>query len=277
MIKTNIITNTLKTVTYSILCLLLMTTGITFASTANNNSPGDTLQDAVTTPQAATTKYDISLIVPIFQNNADTNYDKLNSAITNIQDTEKEYFDSSARRNYKNLTTQQNSLPNQDANIEQNSTIKPTLDLQNKLSSTYQITRDNTIVSIVMRFEGYNSPAAHPYHTIRTINYDTKNNTIIELSSLFKDNSNYLSALSKIAYKKLQEQGTPATETLTIGTRATSDNFKYWTIDKSGINLYFPEYQVASYAEGEKVVTIKASELSTILIDTNFSPKEEDS
>jgi hypothetical protein len=125
---------------------------------------------------------------------------------------------------------------------------------------------NDKVVSIgfgASNFEG----GAHPNHYSFTINFDLATGKKIELADLFKLNSNYLKVISDYSIKKLKEQQEDMTddEWLATGAGAKAENFKSWSIKKTGILINFDPYQVAAYAAGPQEVFIPYSELKSIL------------
>jgi len=112
-------------------------------------------------------------------------------------------------------------------------------------------------------FEG----GAHPNHYSFTVNFDLAAGKKIELADLFKPNSNYLKVISDYSIKKLKEQREDMTddEWLATGASAKAENFKSWSIKKTGILINFDPYQVAAYAAGPQEVFIPYSELKSVL------------
>jgi hypothetical protein len=125
---------------------------------------------------------------------------------------------------------------------------------------------NDKVVSIgfgVSDFEG----GAHPNHYSFTVNFDLATGKKIELADLFKLKSNYLKVISDYSIKKLKEQQEDMTddEWLATGAGAKAENFKSWSIKKTGILITFDPYQVAAYAAGPQEVFIPYSELKSVL------------
>jgi hypothetical protein len=114
---------------------------------------------------------------------------------------------------------------------------------------------------------------AHPNHFSFTVNFDLATGKKIELADLFKPNSNYLKVISDYSIKKLKEQQEEMTnddEWLATGAGAKAENFRSWSIKKTGIMITFDPYQVAAYAAGPQEVFIPYSELKSVLRENSL-------
>jgi hypothetical protein len=151
----------------------------------------------------------------------------------------------------------------------------------NALIGKYEKTRySDQIISIKMSFSEFTG-GAHPNTYYVTKTYDLGSGKSLNLSDLFTPGSDYLKQLSTLSSAQLIAnseylQGLPAdqresddsTRWIKEGTAATEDNFRSWGLEGKTLNIYFPPYQVASYAEGEHQVKIPLSEfkkLSSVL------------
>ena len=116
-------------------------------------------------------------------------------------------------------------------------------------------------ISLIVRIYSYEG-GAHGNSELKTYNYDIQTGNPVSLASLFPDDPNYLSTVSKTAYNQLLQDLTTASngnvemDMLRDGTRPTPDNFTYFTFDDNTIDLYFQKYQVAPGVFGEQKVTL---------------------
>jgi hypothetical protein len=134
--------------------------------------------------------------------------------------------------------------------------------------SSYMITlATNDLVSIAFGISTYFEGAAHPNHNSLVFNYDLNSGRKLNLADLFKPNSNYLRVISGYAIKALKKEMSPDpdTEWIEKGAGASEENYKSWNIKRSGLEITFDPYQVASYAEGEHVVLIPFSVLKDVI------------
>lgn len=111
-------------------------------------------------------------------------------------------------------------------------------------------------ISYIFRIEDYIG-GAHPNHRIYTVVYDIKNNKIITINDLINYNQNILSIFSKTSREKLKNNNKITSSTMLYeGTKPKIENFTNFVFSKNGIILFFPQYQVAPYSQGEFNVII---------------------
>lgn len=108
---------------------------------------------------------------------------------------------------------------------------------------------------------------AHPNYFSKTINFDLEKGKQVELSDLFKPNSNYLKFISDYSIKKLKGKLREMSddEWIKTGAGPKEENFSNWNITRKGILITFDPYQVAAYAAGQQDVLIPYVELKNIL------------
>lgn len=125
----------------------------------------------------------------------------------------------------------------------------------------------NDLVSISFGVSTFGEGAAHPNHNTLVFNYDLSAGRLLNLSDLFKPNSNYLSAISIYTIGQLKKKFAPDpdTEWIERGAGAKGENYKAWSLTTKGLEITFDPYQVASYAEGEHVVVIPYSVLKDLI------------
>ena len=143
---------------------------------------------------------------------------------------------------------------------------KPIIDNQiYSLDITYDTYSYQNIVSYVFTIF-INTGGAHPNTIIDTISYDKKENKVITISELVKDNPDLLSFLSNKSREELLKnkdlQNQSIKEMLLEGTTPTNDNFKNFAFAPNGFTVYFNRYQVAPYSYGSFYIIIPYSELN---------------
>ena len=143
---------------------------------------------------------------------------------------------------------------------------KPIIDNQiYSLDITYDTYSYQNIVSYVFTIF-INTGGAHPNTIIDTISYDKKENKVITISELVKDNPDLLSFLSNKSREELLKnkdlQNQSIKEMLLEGTAPTNDNFKNFAFTPNGFTVYFNRYQVAPYSYGSFYIIIPYSELN---------------
>lgn len=116
-------------------------------------------------------------------------------------------------------------------------------------------------ISYIFRIEGYTG-GAHPNHRIYTVVYDIKNNEIITIDDLINKNQNILNIFSETSREILKSNNRITSSTMLYeGTKPKIQNFQNFVFSKNGIILFFQEYQVAPYSQGEFNVLINYKKL----------------
>lgn len=134
--------------------------------------------------------------------------------------------------------------------------------------AAYSVTlATNNLVSIAFGISTYGEGAAHPNHNTLVFNYDLNMGRALTLGDLFKSDSNYLAVISGYAIRELKKKlgPDPDTDWIERGAGAKEENYKNWNLTRSGLQVTFDPYQVASYAEGEHVVVIPFAVLKDLI------------
>ncbi|MDD2377195.1 MAG: RsiV family protein [Clostridia bacterium] len=159
-----------------------------------------------------------------------------------------------------------------------NKEVKSIIDA--KISKFKENIKDNVKYSMFINFDIYkydnyigfvfhvleDVAAVHPNTYIFTVNYNIKNNCIINIDTLISENNNILNLMSKYAYitlsnsDKIKEINMPYM--LTNGTKAIKTNFESFVFTKYGMVIFFEKYQIAPYTHGEFCITIPYLELN---------------
>ena len=126
---------------------------------------------------------------------------------------------------------------------------------------TYKEYNYQNYISYVFRIETF-LMGAHPNHEMWTIVYDKEKREVITLDDLIKENKNTLDIFSKTARKNLMYDKRIIDITMLMeGTTPEKDNFNNFVFSKDGIILFFPQYSIAPYSQGEFNTTVKYSAL----------------
>jgi len=159
-----------------------------------------------------------------------------------------------------------------------NNEIKTILDT--KIFKFKENIKDNIEYSMLINFDMYkynnyisfvfhvleDYAGAHPNTYIFTVNYNIKDNTIININTLVNKNNNILNLMSKYAYKNLLNNDKIKVINLLYmlknGTKPIKTNFENFAFEKNGIIVFFEKYQVAPFAYGEFCITIPYLELN---------------
>lgn len=122
---------------------------------------------------------------------------------------------------------------------------------------------DDSIFSIKLDINLYGAGAAHPNHFVNIINYSVKSQRELKLKDLFAPGSDYLELLSKLSKTHLKEKFKGDYYSLTIkdGTSPEEVNFSNFLVDKKGLIMIFPPYQVAPHSEGTQQILILSTEM----------------
>lgn len=95
---------------------------------------------------------------------------------------------------------------------------------------------------------------AHPNSVVFTTNFDSRQNKIITVDDLFK-NETVLNNVCEECRKKLKHQKNigkdeSAVKIMMDATYPNKNNYKNFMIGQNGITIYFQQYQIAPYASG---------------------------
>ena len=96
--------------------------------------------------------------------------------------------------------------------------------------------------------------------------YDNEAKEFIDLKYFFKDEESF-KKLSSIAYYYVLNIEDKNFDELWVkrGTDPTIDNYRHFKFTDSGLEILFPPYQVASWADGEIKITISYEEINDLL------------
>lgn len=140
-------------------------------------------------------------------------------------------------------------------------------------SSDYEIVdtiyyRTNDVISILLDGYTYFTGAAHPNTFFYSINYDLKNNKVIKLPSLFKDD--YLKVISKYCINDLEKQMKDYSPDIDYrwikdGAGPKKENYRVFNFTDKEFIVTFQAYQVAAYVAGPQEVVIPLSVLSDVI------------
>lgn len=103
---------------------------------------------------------------------------------------------------------------------------------------------------------------AHGIPDYFTLLYDVKNNKIIELKDIFREDVDYAKVISDFSKKKLLENKDMDEYDVNRGAGPDPANFEKFYITEEGMTIIFPPYQVAAYVFGPQQVKIPFSYLS---------------
>ena len=106
---------------------------------------------------------------------------------------------------------------------------------------------------------------AHPAQIYKTFVFDTQSGQFLTLKDIFKPDTAYLKILSDYALPEITKRNIGDRDWNQTGTAPTAQNYQYFWLADDGLHLLFPNYQVASYAEGPQEVVVPYSALDDSL------------
>lgn len=107
---------------------------------------------------------------------------------------------------------------------------------------------------------------AHYTRDDTSLYYDNKTKEFVDLKYFFKDEESF-KKLSSIAYYYVLKLEDKKFDELWVkkGTDPTIDNYRHFNFKDEGLEILFPPYQVASWADGEIKITIPYEEINDLL------------
>lgn len=119
---------------------------------------------------------------------------------------------------------------------------------------------------------------AHYTRDDTSLYFDNKTKEFVDLKYFFKDEESF-KKLSSIAYYYVLKLEDKTFDELWVkrGTDPTIDNYRHFNFKDEGLEILFPPYQIASWADGEIKITIPYEEINDLLKEEyrNTSKEEE--
>lgn len=138
------------------------------------------------------------------------------------------------------------------------------LNIPSELHGHYLVKRrDEKIISIRYTIDAYYTGAAHGGRSTRVLNYTLKPFRPITLEFLLGDLER-LPQLADLVRQELRVTGRYMEASLASGTAPVVENFELFDIGNYGITFIFPEYSIASYAEGEQMIFVGFDQLVSV-------------
>lgn len=194
-----------------------------------------------------TTKYaKINISYPKFEGTTSS----FNKSIADFVNKSLVEFNSNAEENWKARVATR--LPGE------NITEFPSEDEKFEFVSEWSLAQiSNDTVSVLITTYQF-SGGAHGSTVMKSYNYDVKNQKEITLSSLFKNEPNYLKRISDYSISNLKDQLSgnemSNSESIEEGAGPQMENFEIFTISRNKITFYFSQYSIGPYALGIKTV-----------------------
>lgn len=123
----------------------------------------------------------------------------------------------------------------------------------------------NGIISVLFDYTEYWPTAVHPWGILACINYDPRTRRRLELSDLFRPGSHYLTELSRISVRDLEQRENAEEEMIRQGAAPLKKNFAVFTVTDTDLILHFQQYQVAPGVVPADEVVIPLTNLASIL------------
>jgi hypothetical protein len=120
------------------------------------------------------------------------------------------------------------------------------------------------VISLKFNIQTYYSGAAHPGDASRTVTYDLQAGKDLNLSDLFRPDSDFLTPIAKYCIGQLSTRDI-GFQGFELGATATPENYRNWNLTTDGLTITFDEYQVAPYAAGPQTVVIPYAELTALI------------
>lgn len=135
----------------------------------------------------------------------------------------------------------------------------------------------NDITHVYMLTFAYTG-GAHYTRDDTSLYFDNKTKEFVDLKYFFKDEEAF-KKLSSIAYYYVLKLEDKTFDELWVkrGTDPTIDNYRHFNFKDEGLEILFPPYQIASWADGEIKITIPYEEINDLLKEEyrNTSKEEE--
>ncbi len=138
------------------------------------------------------------------------------------------------------------------------------------LETDYAVERNDGKMFAVLFTSEMDTHGAHPSHGEDTFNFTLPDGAQVFLPEIV-DGARGLTAVSRLAtdtlIKTIGSGAEPASDpdTIKMGTTPIADNFKVFVLLPNRLHLYFPEYQVASYAAGPQEAFIPLAALKDFI------------
>ncbi|HXC55939.1 MAG TPA: lysozyme inhibitor LprI family protein [Rhizomicrobium sp.] len=138
------------------------------------------------------------------------------------------------------------------------------------LQTTYAVERNDGTLFAVVFSSDLDIGGAHPSHTIEAFNFLLPDGSRVFLPEIV-DGARGIARISQLATAELirtiASGPEPASDkdTVTGGAGPLADNFKVFVWLPTKLHLYFPEYQVASYAAGPQEAFLPLGALKDVI------------
>jgi hypothetical protein len=192
------------------------------------------------TEDSQTPAYTLSAEVPVLQGSDDPRVTRFNAAIASLIQQEVDAF----KAGQQDIQPQP-GLPGSSLDV-----------------SGVLVASPGALLAFEVQVTGYYAGAAHPYHYVRTFNYDLSAGRTLTLDELFQPGAAYLDALANYCKDELDRNGMLL---FPEGADPAADNYRHWSLTADGLQITFNEYEVAPYAAGPQAVLVPYDALKDML------------
>jgi uncharacterized protein YecT (DUF1311 family) len=144
------------------------------------------------------------------------------------------------------------------------------------LEITFEVARnDGEAFAVVFSLE-MDTGGAHPNHDLATFNFEVPGGWRLFLPEIF-DGPKALARISALAVADLTRQAKeanrdPDPDWAKNGASPDWDNFKDFVLQKDRLEIHYPDYQVAPYAEGEQETDLPLAALQGLMRSDRHAP-----
>jgi uncharacterized protein YecT (DUF1311 family) len=143
------------------------------------------------------------------------------------------------------------------------------------LDVSFEVARNDGAVFAVIFSEETDTGGAHPNHDFATFNFEVPSGWRLYLPEIF-DGHKGLARISALAIADLARQSrtshSDGDTSWSDGAGPDWDNFRDFILQKDKLEIHFPPYQVASYADGEQETDIPLAALKGLTRSDRHAP-----
>jgi uncharacterized protein YecT (DUF1311 family) len=145
-----------------------------------------------------------------------------------------------------------------------------------ELDWSFEVARNDGAVFAVIFSEEADTGGAHPNHDFATFNFEVPSGWRLYLPEIFDRKA--LAKISALAVADLTKQfadthnGGGDTDWLKQGAGPDWDNFRDFVLAKDKLEIHYPDYQVAAYAEGPQETDIPLTALKGLARSDRHAP-----
>jgi uncharacterized protein YecT (DUF1311 family) len=145
------------------------------------------------------------------------------------------------------------------------------------LSESFEVARNDGAIFAVLFSAETDTGGAHPNHDFATFNFEVPSGWRLYLPEIF-DGHKALARISALAVADLTKQfgdshnGGGDPDWVRNGAGPDWDNFRDFILQKDKLEIHYPDYQVAAYAEGDQETDIPLATLKGLTRTDRHAP-----